>query len=75
MAAPHRGGPQFIAADGERGGGVGMVVARQRDPPGEGVKRQECRFPEKAVATGKMPVVPESRQDGGSPYGWDLIRR
>ena len=33
MAALHAGGPQFIAADGERDGGGGMVVAQERDPP------------------------------------------
>ena len=34
MAAFHAGGPQFIAADGERGAGGEMAVARERDPPG-----------------------------------------
>ena len=52
-----------------RGAAERNAVATGRDPPGEGVKRQECRFPEKAVATGKMPVVPVSRQGGGFPCG------
>ena len=34
-AAPHTGGPQFIAAGGERGAGGGMAVATSCDPPGE----------------------------------------
>ena len=33
MAAPHRGGPQFIAADA-RGAAVGNAVATSCDPPG-----------------------------------------